>query len=254
MTKVSGVLRMSLKAGLAAGALMLTSAGSAQAQFFGFRYDGGYGEPYSYWGRHYRPPVVLDELEPREIVSALEARGFSSISRPVYREDVAIVRAVNPAGRPVRLTIDIFSGRILDRESTGAASGEERRPQVVQRVPGQGPAVRETVPETRTPARAAPERRRRRSASRLCQGRRTPPSPPRAERIVRPERPPPAAKPPEAAVGTRQQPPPHRDRTARAAGRAGADRAQAGGAAHQQRSARTPGMKKAPVPGGFLVA
>ncbi len=202
MTKVSGVLGMSLKAGLAVGALMLASAGTAQAQFFGFRYDYGYGEPYSYWGPHYRPPVVLDELEPREIVTALERRGFSSISRPVYRDDVAFVRAVNPAGRPVRLTIDIFSGRILDRE----IDREERRPQVVQRLPGQGPAIREAVPETRTPARAAPETPPETKREPVVPRQATPPAPPRNERIVRPEKQAPAAKPPEAAVGTRQQP------------------------------------------------
>ncbi len=209
MTKVSGALRASLKAGLAAGALILASPGGAEAQFFGFRYDYGhaYGEPYSYWAPHYRrPPVVLEEMEPREIVSALEARGFTRVSRPVYREDLAIVRAVNPAGRPVRLTIDIFSGRILDREFDRLEQREERRPQVTQRAPGQGPAIRDAVPETAPPARAAPEPRPEIRREPVTPRQATPPAPPRNERIVRPEKPAPAAKPPEAAVGTKEQP------------------------------------------------
>ncbi len=209
MTKVSGILRMSLKAGLAAGTLVLATAGGAEAQFFGFRHDYDYGEPYSYWGwgpRYHRPPVVLDELGPREIVAALQSRGFTRVSQPVYREDFAIVRAVNPAGRPVRLTIDIFSGRIVDREVDHVEPRPERRPQVTQRAPGQAPAVREAVPETTAPTRTAPEPRPEIRREPVTPRQATPPAPPRNDRIVRPERPAPAAKPPEAAVGTKQQP------------------------------------------------
>ena len=203
MAKRLDVLRASLKASLAAGVLMMASASSAEAQFFGFRDDYGYSEPYSFWGPHYRrPPIVLDELQPSEIIGGLQARGFTRVSRPVYDEDVAIVRALNPNGRPVRLTIDIYSGRIIDRE----VAPPERRPQVVQRAPGQGPAIRETTPETKTPARVAPEASPEIRRQPVTPRQATPPAPPRNERIVRPEKPAPAARPPEANVGTKQQP------------------------------------------------
>jgi hypothetical protein len=203
----SGALAASIRVGLAAGALVLASAGVAQAQWFGLhygpRYD--YDETYSYW-RPYRqrPPVVLDEMRPGEIVSALQARGFTRVSRPVYADDVAVVRAVNPNGRPVRLTIDIYSGRIVDR----APEPVERRPQVTQRAPDQGPTIRRTVPEPTAPARAAPERPPEIKREPVTPRAATPPAPPRKERIVRPERPAPAPKPPEAAIGsgTKAQP------------------------------------------------
>jgi len=197
------LLRTFLGASVAAGAIA-ASAGFAQAQWFGSRYGYGYGhqEPSSYWvPYHRRPPVVLDELGPGEIVAALQSRGFTRISRPAYGEDFAVVRALSPAGRPVRLTIDIFSGRILDRE----AEPVEREPQVVQRAPDQGPAIRRAVPETTAPARAAPERPPAAKREPVMPREATPPAPPPNRRIVRPEQAEPSAKPP-AAVGTRQQP------------------------------------------------
>jgi hypothetical protein len=210
-----GALRASLRVGLAAGALMLAVGAPVQAQWFGFRY--GYSlddyEPYSYYSPYrYRPPVVDDEIRPAEIVASLRARGFSSISRPVYGEDVATVRAVNPNGRPVRLTIDIYTGRIIGRDFT-PAERQPVPPRVVQRAPEQGPTIRRTVPEPTAPARAAPEEREPEVKREPVVPRQaTPPAPPRNERIVRPERPAAAPKPPEAAVpgsvgsGTRTQP------------------------------------------------
>ncbi len=132
MTKVSGVLRMSLKAGLAAGALMLATAGGAQAQFFGFRYDYGYDDPIPIGagdrGTTGRRSCWTRWTRAKSCLRCRREASRASLSR-YYREDLAIVRAVNPAGRPVRLTIDIFSGRIVDREIDRQEPRPERRPQ-----------------------------------------------------------------------------------------------------------------------------
>jgi hypothetical protein len=206
----SGSFRGSLRAVFAAGALLLGSTGLAQAQWFGFGYHRGYHggdfwQPNIYRPNIYRPPVVMDELTPREVVNSLRARGFRDISRPVYQDDVAIVRAVNPSGRPVRLVIDIYSGRIVDRQA--APQPQPQRPQVVQRVPDQGPTIRRTVPDSTEKTRATPERPTTIKREPMLPPQTTTPSPPK-NRVVQPEKPQQPAKPPEASVGsgTKAQP------------------------------------------------
>jgi len=198
MFKDRSIGRGPLQAGLMVCALMLSCAGPAHAQWFGR--DDGYEETYSYWRPfRYRPPVALDELRPREIIAALRERGFTRVSRPVYSEDVALVRAVDASGRAVFLTIDIYSGRIVDREFDRTEPSPP--PRIVQRAPDQGPTIRRTVPETTAPARIAPEPAPEIRRAPVAPPQAAPPTPPRPERTTRPDRPIQPAKPPEASVG-----------------------------------------------------
>jgi hypothetical protein len=139
MAMTTGV-RRSIVATLASLSITLGSAGLAQAQWFS-----------------YRPPVIMDELTPREVSQIVYSQGYRNPSRPIYRDDVVIVAAVTPSGQRVRLVLDVYSGRIVDRL---AAPHERPKPreQVVQRVPDQGPTIRRTVPEVTERTRATPER------------------------------------------------------------------------------------------------
>jgi hypothetical protein len=111
----------------------------------------------------YRPPVIMDELSPREVMQVAASHGFSHISRPVYGDDFAVVSATDRHGRRSKVMIDSFSGRML---RTMPMAGGERRPreqvareQVAQaRTPAVAPAVRQAVPDTTTQTRATPDK------------------------------------------------------------------------------------------------
>ena len=133
-------VRRAILAALAVGVSALGSVSHAQAQWF-----------------TYRPPVIMDELTPREVSQIVYSQGYRQPSRPVYRDDVVIVAAVAPSGQRVRLVLDVYSGRIVDRLSAPQERPKPRE-QVVQRVPDQGSSIRRTVPDTAERARAAPER------------------------------------------------------------------------------------------------
>jgi resuscitation-promoting factor RpfA len=177
--------RTALRAVLAAGVLLIVST-SAQAQWF---------TPPRYY-----PPVVLDELTPREIHGSLLRQGFNNPSRPVYRDEVVIVSARDRSGRHVRLVLDVYTGRIVG--SRALAPPPRPREQVVQRVPDQGPAIRRTVPEPTERSAVTPERPTTIRREPMLPPQAAPPAPPR-NRVVQPENQPTAApRPPEAAAGS----------------------------------------------------
>jgi hypothetical protein len=190
MTMGTGSMRGSLRAALAAGALLFVSAGIAQAQWF--------------MPPRYYPPVVMDEVTPREVHGLVLRQGYSKPSNPVYRDDVVIVSALDPAGRRVRLVMDVYSGRIIDRQ----AAPQRPREQVVQRVPDQGPTIKRTIPEPTERSAVTPERPTIIRREPLLPPQVTTPAPPRSK-VVQPEKPvAPPPRPPEAAVGsgTREAP------------------------------------------------
>ena len=77
--------------------------------------NGGYWNPWSNWGnghnytKHRRLPQHV-------IVYKLERRKYRHISRIKFKHNVYIVRCVDRRGRWVLLTIDPYSGEILDRD------------------------------------------------------------------------------------------------------------------------------------------
>jgi hypothetical protein len=171
----------------AASALWLAGTGLAQAQWF---------------PSAYRPPVVMDELTPREAVSIVIRQGYRSPSRPVYQDDVVLVSAIDPSGRRMRLVLDVYSGRIVDRLAvTPPRPIPQPREQVVQRVPDQGPVIRRSVPEQTEKTRATPERPTTIRREPMLPPQVSAPSTPRAK-ITAPEKPAAAAQPPQAAVGS----------------------------------------------------
>ncbi|MGL4638031.1 MAG: hypothetical protein ACRCWF_18780 [Beijerinckiaceae bacterium] len=171
-----------------ASVVITGSATSSQAQWF-----------------TYRPPVIMDEMTPREIVHSIRSQGFRNPSHPQYRDDLVVVSATEPSGRRVRLLLDVYSGRIVDIRPLAHRSVQERREaprpreQVVQRVPDQGAAIRRSVPDSEQRARVTPERptiiRRE-------------PMLPAPQQKVTPEAQTPAKAPPQATVGsgTRTEP------------------------------------------------
>jgi hypothetical protein len=184
MTKGNGSAKGSLRATLVAGSLLFVSTGMAQAQWF--------------IPPRYYPPVVLDEVTPREVHGLVRRQGYRNPSNPVYRDDVVIVSALDPSGRQVRLVLDVYSGRIIDRR----LAPPRPREQVVQRVPDQGATIKRTAPEPTERATVAPERPATIRREPMLPQQATPPAPPRA-RVVQPEKPvSPPPRPPEAAVGT----------------------------------------------------
>jgi hypothetical protein len=112
----------------------------------------------------YRPPVIMDEMTPREVVYSVRRQGFSNPSHPQYRDDFVVLTATEPGGRRVRLMVDVYSGRIVDSRPLAHRSVQERREparpreQVVQRAPDQGATIRRNVPDSEQKARATPER------------------------------------------------------------------------------------------------
>jgi resuscitation-promoting factor RpfA len=190
MTMGIGSVRGSLRAALAAGAVLFVSTGIAQAQWF--------------MPPRYYPPVVMDEVTPREVHGLVRRQGYSKPSNPVYRDDVVIVSALDPSGRRVRLVLDVYSGRIIDRK----ALPQQPREQVVQRVSDQGPTIKRTAPEPTERSSVTPERPTTIRREPMLPPQVTTPAPPRSK-VVQPEKavtPPP--RPPEAAIGsgTREAP------------------------------------------------
>jgi hypothetical protein len=173
---------------LATGVLVLSCAGTAQAQWFAPRY--------------YQPPVVLEELTPREVLGRVRSLGYSSPSRLDYRDDVVIVSATDPSGRRVRLVLDVFSGRLIER-----STAPQPRQNVVQRAPDQGSTIRNTVPEQTERTRAAPEKPVTIPREPVKPPQSATPALPKSS-IVQPEKPVEPPKPPEASIGsgTRDQP------------------------------------------------
>jgi hypothetical protein len=138
----------------AAGAMMTLAAPQpAAAQFFfGMPfYRPHFFEPHFHRRNVYQPPVMVEELTPREIIHSVHRYGFRDVTRPDYRDDVVLVTATNREGRRLRLEVDLYSGRILD-------AAPVTRHQLAQRAPEQGAAVRRAVPDSRLDARAAPDR------------------------------------------------------------------------------------------------
>jgi hypothetical protein len=186
-----------------AAAAVLLSAGSAQAQFF------------------YRPPVVMEELTPREAYHAVARYGYRPAGPVSYQDDVVVVPALAPDGRRFRLVLDVYSGQILNRTALAAIqpqrelrkrevrrAPDQPRERVVQRAPDQGPAIRQSVPTPETRTRATPDAPRA-TPENPTVIRRQPMLPPQNQPAARQPRPDAApAAPPEAAVGsgTRQQP------------------------------------------------
>jgi hypothetical protein len=164
MSQGTGFFRKAALLGLGVTAGVSTHAGQAQAQWYGFRHQ-----------QYYAPPVVEpDEMTPRELAHAVRSQGFNQPSRPVYHDEVAVVTAVDRGGQRVRLTLDVFSGQIVNLSPLGpvprvmprverhqAEIPRERpdreRPRIVQRAPDQGAAIRGSVPNQDTRARATPE-------------------------------------------------------------------------------------------------
>jgi hypothetical protein len=190
MTMGTGSARGSLRATLAACAVLFVSTGMAQAQWF--------------MPPRYYPPVVMDEVTPREVHGLVRRQGYRNPSSPVYRDDVVIVSALEPSGRRVRLVMDVYSGRIIDRQ----AAPTRPREQVVQRVPDQGPTIKRTAPEPTERSAVTPERPTTIRREPMLPPQVTTPTPPRS-RIVQPEKPVASpVRPPEVAVGsgTREAP------------------------------------------------
>jgi hypothetical protein len=139
------------KAGLALGLSMLavtSMIGAAQAQWYGYR-QGFFSPP---------PPLPVepDEMSPHELTHAVRSQGFRRPSRPVYHDEVAVLNAIHPNGQPVRVTLDVYSGQIVNLTPLA------QRP-----VPRSRPVIRETLqqrdveprrPKTRTVERS-PEMR-----------------------------------------------------------------------------------------------
>ncbi|GGF04694.1 hypothetical protein H1W37_11840 [Stappia taiwanensis] len=78
-------------------------AAEATVQLAGWRGRG--------WHRGYR----LERLRPRQIARRLNRKGYYGIRRIRPRGDVYVVRARGWRGKPVRLVVDAYSGRVLDR-------------------------------------------------------------------------------------------------------------------------------------------
>jgi hypothetical protein len=137
-----------LKAMLLASGIMFMAA-PASAQWF---------------ASAYRPPVIMDELSPREVMQVAARHGFSQISRPVYGDDFAVVSATDRQGRRAKVMIDSFSGRMLRTMPMAGGADVRRdapkpREQVAQvRSPAVAPAVRQAVPDAPTQTRATPDK------------------------------------------------------------------------------------------------
>lgn len=127
--------RLIVVVGLMTGAMLAP----AQAQF---------------WGH---PPPVFDfdddELSPRELSRMALAQGFRLVSRPRYSDEYAVATAQDRSGRSFQVTLDIFSGQILNARALAAAP---RPPTRVERVPERPNPQREAAaPRTPSVPRAA---------------------------------------------------------------------------------------------------
>lgn len=90
-------------------------------------YDRGYGA----YGYNSPPPISpyngapIDRarpLPPFEIVDRLEDQGYDEIGRPRFDGSVYVVEATGPGDRPVRLVVDAFRGRVIDRIALGGGA------------------------------------------------------------------------------------------------------------------------------------
>jgi hypothetical protein len=92
------------------------------------------------------------QLPPYEIVAIVRSTGLEPVSRPVWRGQVYALHAVDPAGHPVRVTVDSRLGRIMS--VTPAAHPRFAAPALPP-----PPTAR-----NRHPPRRRPKRKRRRRA------------------------------------------------------------------------------------------
>jgi hypothetical protein len=198
MLNANNIARSLILTGLTIAFVGISSIG-AQAQWF-----------------TYRPPVIMDEMTPREVVHSVRRQGFINPSLPQYRDDFVVLTATEPGGRRVRLMMDVYSGRIVERRSLGHRSVQEQREpsqaqdprrqrdQVVQRVPDQGAAIKRSVPESEQRTRATPERPSviRREPLLPPQANPSQAAPGMLRSPKNQETPVPQAAPPQAAVGT----------------------------------------------------
>jgi hypothetical protein len=138
---------------LGLGGAAVLAPGAAHAQWYGHRAP--------IFTPHQLAPID-DELSPRELVQAAREQGFNRLSLPVYRDDYAILNAVAPNGQAVRITLDVYSGQIVNlsplaRRQVAKVRPErhqevlaKKRPQTVERAPDIRPS---TLPPTLPPAR-----------------------------------------------------------------------------------------------------
>lgn len=128
---------------LAAGVILAGAAAAASpalAQWWGSsegRYIYNTPEPPYGYGRNERP------LHRDDIVDRLEDQGFEEISRPRLQGSTYIVEVVGPRGVPMRLVVDAFTGRILQRVAVGDPGARLEEPDVGEApAPNRGPAGR----------------------------------------------------------------------------------------------------------------
>jgi hypothetical protein len=156
-----GIFRKAVVGGLALGFGLLASSVSmtspVQAQWYGYRHH--YFVPQ-------QPPVIdMVEMSPRDLSHAVRSQGFNRPSRPIYQDEVAVLTAVHPNGQPVRITIDIYSGQILNLAPVANRKVARVRPEARQvsrddEPLKRSPRIVERSPELRPPARRAPEAER----------------------------------------------------------------------------------------------
>lgn len=98
--------------GLAALAAGCLAAGSAQAQVYGF-----FDTWHSRWGASEGPPVFreTEALRRADVRAMLAERGYQ-VRAPLERNgDVYLADTIDPRGRSLRLVVDAYDGRILER-------------------------------------------------------------------------------------------------------------------------------------------
>jgi hypothetical protein len=170
MARGVGMIR---KAGLSLGLALITVTSLtsvADAQWYGYRH--GFFPPLP----PQTFPVEPDEMSPRELTHAARAQGFRRPSRPIYHDDFAVLNAIHPNGQPVRVTLDIYSGRIINlvplaqrpvarsrpviRETLQEREVEPRRPKTrtVERSPDMRPPVSREKPSAERNQGATPEK------------------------------------------------------------------------------------------------
>ena len=68
------------------------------------------------------PGERVRPLPPFAVVNRLEDQGYDDVGRPRYDGSTYVIDATAPDGRRVRLTVDAFRGRLLDRSPLGGSS------------------------------------------------------------------------------------------------------------------------------------
>lgn len=92
--------------------VMVSAATPALAQWYG-----GPGP----WGPSFGAESGARPIPPRAIAAGLQRRGYSPLARPRLTGDVYVVDAVTPRGEEVRLVVDAFDGRVVDRSRIAEA-------------------------------------------------------------------------------------------------------------------------------------